>query len=761
MPELQKYSLKEELVKKDEELMDSLSLLAMSALTQPAYINSMRSVMFTSHLKQFLNMPNSEFPYYFMGSENCVGKHNTGSFKEADGDMQVYRKIVKFKDIVDDPTVYVVFFYNYKKQRYEVVERKELEDLIENFGVPFNNEFIDSLEEGDMVNSGEVLYKSASYDEDMNYGYGKNAVVMYTLDPNTAEDAAEVRKGFAYDCEHLESDTHEICYNDNDFFLNMFGDDDNFKVIPDIGEFTDKGYLCAIRRQFNNQLFYDFKKSSLSEIHESDDVRWVDGAQQVVDIDIYNNQEGEIEDTKFTKQINKYLRSQNEYYREILETCEEIINSGEAYAPDIDYLYKRAGEMLGIEKTTTKWRTTKETSPSKMVIRITVKKMVPLHKGNKITGRFGNKSVISRVVDDDDMPFTEDGRKVDVMIHLLAITNRTTSAPLYEICTNSINYQLRKQLKAMDNMKQRENLFFDMHYMFNEKQCEETYEMYRKMNKKEKEEFWRSVIEEGIYTCEPPMFETKPMFYRIRDILAKFEWLQPENVYINKWGKKIKLLSKMWIGEMYIMVLKQSDRRGFSARSSGAIDQKSLPTRSFKSKAHMEQYSSSCIRFGEFETLNFSIAVIPEDIALFHAMYRTSIKGRKDLGELLFNDPDSDRIYKIDKSYTSRVAEVFSVILKSLSIGIDFIDDDDIVSLTSDDEINVHTLDGKVLLCTDYQFMLLERIQDIEQELMENNPVLTADMLRSRVIDELNNRNYICGSVDAMEDLEAVEALLN
>ena len=96
-----------------------------------------------------------------------------------------------------------------------------------------------------------------------------------------------------------------------------------------------------------------------------------------------------------------------------------------------------------------------------------------------------------------------------------------------------------------------------------------------------------------------------------------------------------------------------------------------------------------------------------------------------------------------------------------MSIGIDFIDDDDIVSLTSDDEINVHTLDGKVLLCTDYQFMLLERIQDIEQELMENNPVLTADILRSRVIDELNNRNYICGSVDAMEDLEAVEALLD
>ena len=63
------------------------------------------------------------------------------------------------------------------------------------------------------------------------------------------------------------------------------------------------------------------------------------------------------------------------------------------------------------------------------------------------------------------------------------------------------------------------------------------------------------------------------------------------------------------------MKLKQSDRRGFSARSTGALDTKSLPTRSFKSKSHLERISSSCIRFGEFESLNFSIGVLPEDIA--------------------------------------------------------------------------------------------------------------------------------------------------
>ena len=54
------------------------------------------------------------------------------------------------------------------------------------------------------------------------------------------------------------------------------------------------------------------------------------------------------------------------------------------------------------------------------------------------------------------------------------------------------------------------------------------------------------------------------------------------------------------------MKLKQSDRRGFSARSTGAIDTKSLPTRSFKSRSHLERVSSSCIRF---KTLNHYIVI--------------------------------------------------------------------------------------------------------------------------------------------------------
>lgn len=192
------------------------------------------------------------------------------------------------------------------------------------------------------------------------------------------------------------------------------------------------------------------------------------------------------------------------------------------------------------------------------------------------------------------------------------------------------------------------------------------------------------------------------------------------------------------------MKLKQSDRRGFSARSTGALDTKSLPTRSFKSKSHQERISSSCIRFGEYETLNFSIGILPEDIVLFHALYRTSIQGRKDLINIMFSD-DDDVIKQIDASYTSRVAEIFKVILKSLGMGLEFLDDDDLVKTLDNEEVKQHVLNGETILCTDYEYYMLERASEIKEIVLRENPVLTGPRLTELVEETMRSMKYING----------------
>lgn len=217
--------------------------------------------------------------------------------------------------------------------------------------------------------------------------------------------------------------------------------------------------------------------------------------------------------------------------------------------------------------------------------------------------RYGNKSVISKIRDDEDMPYTEDGRKVDVLLNLLAIINRTTSFAIYELAINAITYQTRKRMAGLKTYKEKEHLLFDIIYEFNEEQYAMMKKEYDKLDDAGQKKIINDAIDYGIFIHQSPTHETKPLFYRIKDILEKNEWLQPENIYINKFGRKIKTMSKHWLGNMYLLKLKQSDLRGFSARSTGAIDLKGLPTRSYKSRNHMEKHSDSAIRFGEFETL--------------------------------------------------------------------------------------------------------------------------------------------------------------
>lgn len=555
MADAQKTSLKGQLLDADKRLTGSDSLLGMTVLSYPGYINSMRSTMFTSHLKQFLTPLNPDFPFLFTNAENLVGKNSSG-YKKAKSRYTVIKKIVKYEDIVEHPSVYKLFVYDEVNKRYDVFTRKEVEDLTENFGYRYKNDIIDSLQEGDTIEEGTVLYRSTSYDDDMNYGYGKNVLTMYTLDPFTSEDAAVVSRSLAESFQSIETEVITIGLNDNDFMIDLFGrmkikgnkkELRNLKTLPEIGEYAS-GYLAAIRRQFNNQLLYDYKAESLGKIMEGDLTYYIGSNSHVLDYSIYSNNE-EIKDTPFNAQVNKYLRSELSYYKKIIKECKKYMDSGKDYSQEIDYLYSRARDMLDTKR---KWKEG-DSAFSNMVIEITVEKPVGLAKGQKITGRYGNKSVISEIREDHDMPYTEDGRRVDLLINLLAIVNRTTAMVLYELAINSITYKVRQRMKTFSTFQEKEALLWDIIYRFNEKQYEKMIKTYNKYSRKKKEECIQQAIDEGIYIHQPPLWETKAIFYRLRDILHEYTWLQPDDIYINKWGRRIRTLNKVWLGEIFVL----------------------------------------------------------------------------------------------------------------------------------------------------------------------------------------------------------------
>lgn len=736
---VEQYSLTEELLNLDRTIPQTAqgraSCLGTSAMTYPSSNNSMRSNMFTSHMNQFLNLVHPDVPYMFTTAENVAGKHSTSYYKTK-SDIEIVRKIVKFEGLVPNPQVYTLFIYDKKKDRYDVIERHPSENLVENFGYEINNDNIDSLMEGDEVDAGTVLYKSKSYDEFMNYGYGLNVNVQYTLNPFTAEDAAQISESLANRMVSIENEVIPIKLNDNDFLLNMYGDDDNYKVIPDVGEFVNGKVLAASRRLYNDQIFYDFKKKNLSRLMSGDTRYYVDGKYEVMDITIYSNNE-EIRDTVFNGQINRYLRAQNEYYKEIRKTCEKIRESGSSYSGDLDYLYKRAGDMLDTKK---RWKEN-DSAFSNMLIMINVKNRCGLRKGQKVTGRYGNKSVASVIVPDSAMPYTADGRRVDLRLNLLAIINRTTAGPINEILITSIMYKARQQMAIAPTLELKEYILFSLLKDFNPTYHDEMYATYQKLSEKGKEKYLAAAITEGIFLHEKPMYAETYLFDRLLAIINKYDWILKDDVYINKYGRLIRTQRKEFIGQMYLMKLKQSDRRGYSSRNTGAVDITGLPTRRYKSRSHLEQTSSTAIRFGEYESLNFLIGLLPSDIAIFHSLYRTSIKGRGDLLKAVVTNRRLGP--SLDDVYVSRVAEIFKVKMKSLGIDVEFVDEDDDLLALDDEVVSAHRFKGKEIVCTNYQFFVLQQEDKIREEVLSEYPCIMGSDLTREIQKRIDERFYI------------------
>ena len=728
----EKSNLLRELAEKDNELEGSNSILGMTVLSQPGYMNSMRAVMNTAHDKQFVDLLKPEFPSYFTNAENVVGKYSSG-YKKLKHTSTVYKKIGKFDDILGGHSYFgLVFMVDDVNKKFSVIHRKELENLTEVFGFQYQNEVIDSLREGDEVKKGTVLYKSTSYDENMNYGYGLNVPFMYVSAPQTCEDAAVVSSWLAERMTSIEVKTTKIDINDNHYLLNLYGDDNSYKPLPDIGEYTKNGVIAAKRTMFTSQLLNDFTNAALRKInYSSDSVYYSDGNAQIVDINVYCNNDDLVENS-FNRQIVKYLNSQTKYNQEIVDTCEEIFKTGYKVSSEIKHLYARAKQYLNTEYKG------KEGDGvfSNLVIEITVRKVIPLQIGQKITGRYGNKSVVSKIVPTYLMPHREDGQPIHLLLSEYGIINRTTAAPLIE---NTLTFMLgrtQQHARTLSTLKEKEDFIFDVISMLNSEQSKKMRSIYNSLSKKEKEAYIDACINERMFIHHRPLWEDEPMFLKINKVYKKYgDIFKPYDIYVYRFGRWIKSFNQVYCGEQYIMKLKQTSRKGYSARATGAINMTSLPEKSHAHKNGTNEHSESTVRFGEFETLNFQVAMIPHEIAEFFAVYRTSIKGRRDLAASLLA-PEGK--YKMDGTYTSRVNEIFSVFLKSIGIELQFDDDSMHIDEYDDEQIKEFQIDDQTILCTEWEFHKEKLRVKYEKEILQKFGMMDEKELQNKVDVLLN-----------------------
>ena len=489
----------------------------------PDGCDSSRLAMYAQNVKQSLVLLNPEFPHIFNGYENHIGKHNRGAYKELMGTWVVKDIITKFDDVDRKNNIYTMVLYNESKRMWEMIEKSPAENLTEKFGYAYNTDFMDSLEIDDVITDA-ILYKSTSYDDDMNYRTGINVLCQYTTDPTTMEDAIRVSESVAKRFQFVEVDNPIFTINGNDIPLNMYGDDEEYRAFPKIGEKLKDCIVCSTRQVHNENIFFDMLSDNLRQT-TSVDRSFVSSKDAIVyDFDIFCNNVDGLPDTAFYRQLKGYHEMIKSYQEKIKTWCKAIKKSGDKYTSNIPFLLSIADKFNDPEyKFVLKDREFDNCA-------ISVKTMAIKHvqKGCKLVGRYGDKGIVAGInkdtydefpmearvaiinalfpdgeeydimksdkwdlldkfelVPDDLMPYTESGERIGIQFNGMGAFRRLNTDQLVENELNHIQKRIIEMMKTYlpDDYDKAEVLAFQYIDMVNENQGRFLHERYNSYDK--------------------------------------------------------------------------------------------------------------------------------------------------------------------------------------------------------------------------------------------------------------------------------------
>ena len=738
--------LKDQLTNLDKEFYGKDDFLGMTLLTRTGYISGSRAIMTTGHLKQAMTPINPEFPKIFTEYENMVGKYSTG-IKRAKREWRVVDKIYKFEE---GNHLYTLVVKDEKTGYFDVIQKKLVEDLTEKFGFRYNTEDLDKIQVGDLIPKDSVLYKSTSYDEYNNYRFGVNATFAYTSDVRTTEDAILVSKTFADKFRCVEVETVSVSVNDNDVLINLYGDDNNYKCFPDVGEYIKDKIICATRRINNDQIFYDFKETNFRKINFSEDVLYTEQGTggKIIDIKVYSNKSlEEMENNEYHAQVIKYHKNEMRYFKDIVEVTQDIVNENKDHSRNLNYLYKKSKDSLD-EKV--KWCEQHGKKPfSNMIIEFTLEREVPLKEGRKITGLFGNKGVISKIIPDDEMPVLENGKIIDVQFNCLGVINRLNSFQLFEQSINFIMNRTIDRIKTLETNDQRVALLLTMINHFNKRQAREFGEMYSKLDEEGKEEFVQDIYDKGVFVHIPPFWHDTPLFDVLSEIYDKYEWLTPYKVYQKKNGRYRPVMNEMIVGEMYIIRLKQTAAKGLSTRSVGGVNLVGVPVKDSQAKENKLLYSKTPCRIGLDELLNLLIGMDPYELAKQTLSYRSSIEATHDLPVQLLKEGLVDKL-RDDELVINRNVEIFNVYLKTMGYKLKGHKEiQELIFEGIDNDLHEREINGEKMLITDEKYIeliIMDKVDKMLEDEIFIGPKEEYELRRQELFNklkqEMESNNY-------------------
>lgn len=585
-----------------------------SLMTQQTHINASRMIMVGNQLSQMVSIKDPEQPLVPTGFENVLGSFSS-MLDKTDQEYEVVAKFVK------NDYNYILIGYDKKHRRFHAWKRVELEEHSEGFATRYNNNYIDSLEIGDVIPKDTMIQKSTNFDKYGNYCYGKNVNTVYLLSAQILEDGILAMNNVDSMMITTRADTQIISIGENELLLNWYGDDDHYQGIPRIGEKTRKDIIAVVRRVDNAKAPYTLKKKRLRHIERGSDRRYF-GKGRVIDIDIrYNGDEDHMPEAGANKMIRDLYHQQQEYYHKLYDYMKDIIddaeNKGYTYTDEFSMYCAEAFKYIDAM---TYFTDSNDNVFGNMQIIVHLMDDEKLNVGSKLVGRSGNKGVISHILPPEESWFMEDGTPIHLVVAALGIVGRLNPAQLNEFSVNELSATAVEMMKATPDVNKKLRVVYNLMKFLNSDEADDFKKWCKKLDDKDKAKFAKRIEREGIIIVQDPIDNAN-----IFDIAEAYEHFPA------KWQRIVfpdgkKSMRKVLCSKMFYVRLKQDPLEKYSVRSRGPVNPlTTLPAKSNMKKKGLEPFSDVPVRFGEYE-IEIILAMVnhPAAVAAFMTENSTS-----------------------------------------------------------------------------------------------------------------------------------------
>ena len=617
-----------------------------------------RKLMHAVHRTHILPLLDGEKAMLETGYENRYGDRSS-SVTETDGVYKVVAKISKFNFSPNHH--YYLLLEDTEHKRLDMIERISYHPSTESYGYLYNNTFMDNIQVGQTLPSGTILQKSLAFDEHMNRKDGRNFNVAYmSLDKNMEDSIIFSDVAARYMSSPLVKPV-DIMINENDIPLNLYGNDDMYKAIPDIGENIKDSILIALRKEKKEESIYTQSIERLRHCMMSDVKYTLTG--KVIDVDIRCNNIPNL-DNYYNSQFKMYYNELQRMSAEIVATITQYQAYNYQLSYDVQKLFGNAKRVLNKDQYIEKKLF------SNLMIKVTVLEERELQVGDKTSNRYGGKGVLSTILPQHLMPRFGDNEYVDVILNSNGVYGRENPGQLFELSITHIGCEV---LKRISNGEYSVDQAFDLIAKYIEfispKQANSLRTVVSNMSMEEKEFFLQSYLDDGaIHISAKPITESINI-----DILANmykaFPWVKQVEIEVpikdsNGNYRYVKARRPIIVGKQYTFRLKQYAEEKFSATSLSATNIRNENTKSKAARDYRELYSNTPIRFGNMETndlCHLGAAYVVTNL-LIHSL---SPHARRLTEQMFICDPFRVDI-RLDDISSNRSAEIANVYLKTI-----------------------------------------------------------------------------------------------